>query len=596
MGNRNWARALALIVVGATVLSLAGDGREAGAVHAAGQQLADGLSGTVRGDGAFEGSEAARRTPEAEGAGTDRSECGDPSPSDALFDGPHEFRLDGDPDEVAVLAAHPESVALAPGRHEQWIDRLVLPTWGRGLYDRFVEGSDADGVDDFLIDDAALSPGAATSRLHDYVPGRVVTYRDQTYLVVAEIGPESSANALGDVVFAVAGCFEFDHPEVFWLNRTVRYATVGFATRPAVTRFLVLCLSNLGDGYRIRDGSYGSKESIERDIALRDRCVSRAMAEAVAGGAGPFEQVRCFNRWLTESNGYNSELRRLGRAPSDLVYRSITALKGRTGAAGPVCDGYAKAFKVLCDAAGIPCVFVRGLVDPGDPSSRHGWNEVCIGDRWYAVDVTWNDPVGDGSPSARSGREDEQYLLVGSGTTDAAGRAFASHHVETDDLFGEGSARLLNGPALSEVAYHAPGREPAPVYRLWNPSSGEHLFTTSLAEYRGLPGLGWRPEGVAWYGLRAAGVPVYRLANPYSGDHHYTADAAECDRLARLGWRREGIAWRAEDGRRIPVHRLYNPYEPGPGAHHLTTDATECRLLLRAGWTYEGIGCQGALR
>ena len=59
-----------------------------------------------------------------------------------------------------------------------------------------------------------------------------------------------------------------------------------------------------------------------------------------------------------------------------------------------VCEGYSKAFKVLCDAVGLPCILVAG---EGSQSSsftgisNHMWNAVCIDDAWYSVDLTWDD-------------------------------------------------------------------------------------------------------------------------------------------------------------------------------------------------------------
>ena len=59
-----------------------------------------------------------------------------------------------------------------------------------------------------------------------------------------------------------------------------------------------------------------------------------------------------------------------------------------------VCSGYAKAFSLLMDAAGIPCeIIVSDRMD-------HAWDEVKIGGKWYQVDATWNDRrAGDGIDS-----------------------------------------------------------------------------------------------------------------------------------------------------------------------------------------------------
>ncbi len=52
-----------------------------------------------------------------------------------------------------------------------------------------------------------------------------------------------------------------------------------------------------------------------------------------------------------------------------------------------VCEGYAKAFKILCDRFGIPCACISGYA-----GEAHMWNYVQMDDgKWYLVDVTWDD-------------------------------------------------------------------------------------------------------------------------------------------------------------------------------------------------------------
>lgn len=59
-----------------------------------------------------------------------------------------------------------------------------------------------------------------------------------------------------------------------------------------------------------------------------------------------------------------------------------------------VCEGYAKAFKYLLDGLEIPCILVIGdAVNSVGTSEKHMWNYVKINDEWYAVDVTWDDPI-----------------------------------------------------------------------------------------------------------------------------------------------------------------------------------------------------------
>ncbi len=51
------------------------------------------------------------------------------------------------------------------------------------------------------------------------------------------------------------------------------------------------------------------------------------------------------------------------------------------------CDGYALAFKLLMDRAGLFCCVVEGFAD----ELPHMWNMVCIDGQFYHVDVTWDD-------------------------------------------------------------------------------------------------------------------------------------------------------------------------------------------------------------
>ncbi len=124
-----------------------------------------------------------------------------------------------------------------------------------------------------------------------------------------------------------------------------------------------------------------------------------------------------------------------------------------------------------------------------------------------------------------------------------------------------------------------------PMYRLYNPNSGEHFYTSSTYERDSLGSIGWRKEGVGWL-APDTGNPVYRLYNPNSGDHHYTQSGGERDSLTRIGWRYEGIAW--QSGGSVPVYRLYNP-NARTGTHHYTLSGGERNSLASIGWRYEGV-------
>ena len=134
-----------------------------------------------------------------------------------------------------------------------------------------------------------------------------------------------------------------------------------------------------------------------------------------------------------------------------------------------------------------------------------------------------------------------------------------------------------------------------PVYRLYNPNSGEHVYTMGLTEKNNLVHLGWGYEGVlgtSYYtmpGQTYAKVPVYRLYSKNSGQHLYAINTNEVVQLKNYGWVNEGIVF--YDATVIPwnqettVERLYNP---NSGQHFYTSNWDERDYLKKIGWHDEG--------
>ena len=137
--------------------------------------------------------------------------------------------------------------------------------------------------------------------------------------------------------------------------------------------------------------------------------------------------------------------------------------------------------------------------------------------------------------------------------------------------------------------------EPSPtsdtvnMYRMYNPSNGEHFYTGNMNERTTLVNAGWKYEGVGFKAAKKSSTPMYRLYNPNSGDHHYTSNAKERDSLVSTGWKYEGIGWYADDAKSIPMYRLFNP-SATTGSHHYTKSTAERDSLVASGWKNEGIG------
>ena len=142
------------------------------------------------------------------------------------------------------------------------------------------------------------------------------------------------------------------------------------------------------------------------------------------------------------------------------------------------------------------------------------------------------------------------------------------------------------------------------LFRLYNPNTGEHLYSIDENERDTLVSFGWIDEGGEIYpGAPDVGLvyspdvdpghlnpAVYRLYNPNApgGDHHYTTDKNEYDTLVRLGWVGEGIAFYSAPFTGQARYRLFNP-NVLTGTHHYTCSEAEVEALVEFGWVNEGV-------
>lgn len=131
--------------------------------------------------------------------------------------------------------------------------------------------------------------------------------------------------------------------------------------------------------------------------------------------------------------------------------------------------------------------------------------------------------------------------------------------------------------------------DPVTMFRLYNPNSGEHFYTSSAVERDNCVSVGWNDEGVGWV-APAAGDPVYRLYNQYGGEHHYTTSVVERDNLISVGWNDEGVGWYS--GGSVRLDRQYNP-NAYANNHNYTSSAVEKENLLSLGWQDEGTAWYG---
>ena len=213
---------------------------------------------------------------------------------------------------------------------------------------------------------------------------------------------------LFDDFAAAKDAFDLEHPEAWFIdssdlsfrvttnNDGKLYASIGVGRE---------------DNYYV-DGVTGKE-----DVAAKASALENAIGGIAAGAKScgtDFEKVKYVHDQITHGISYRFEQDCTGDNAGFI--RTSYALVTHEG----VCEGYVRSFQMAMNELGIPCVPVHGLQTSGTPE-QHMWCAVMLGGEWYAVDPTWDDPVGldkDGNirttgKNGDDGGETETYLLVG---------------------------------------------------------------------------------------------------------------------------------------------------------------------------------------
>ena len=290
------------------------------------------------------------------------------------------------------------------------------------------------GQDNFLSNPAMGEQDGSMS----YIP--LILWEDQinfsfspdaTQDQILEIATQAYNNVINDFenefyIFMpyLTMCLSYDNPQAFWIGNHYSYGIIGASPSVYLTSNTTgyVDYSEMGiivlksETYDIRINEYIDSFSLRNGITLFNSAVGTILNELPQSSL--YDKLLYLNDWLTSHNCYSSAL---GKGNEPTIIRSpMSALMGNVGDTGPVCEGYARAFKVLCDRLGVTSILITGWGKgkPSDTGEAHMWNEILMDNgKWYAVDVTWDDPVNAFFPDvAVSGSENHKWFLVGRNT------------------------------------------------------------------------------------------------------------------------------------------------------------------------------------
>lgn len=240
---------------------------------------------------------------------------------------------------------------------------------------------------------------------------------------------EGGEEALNKDYQSAWNAFSYDNVDLYYLDISKISMIIEARTIGSTTTYYV----------KIGPRDYGSylsstfsnrQEIDEADAYIQD---IRSQVMAILGPYNNAMKIKVVNEWMIDNLSYED---REGNNNKYNLYGAIVETK-------VVCEGYARMFKYIMDGLNIPCILVSGTATNSDGETElHAWNYVELNGQWYAIDVTWNDPVviGGGEPTES---QQSRYLLKGS--------SFLENH-EEDGMISENSMEFIY-PDLNNADY-----------------------------------------------------------------------------------------------------------------------------------------------
>ena len=166
-----------------------------------------------------------------------------------------------------------------------------------------------------------------------------------------------------------------DQTDIFWMPKS-------FSVLSSENNDIYLSFSDVYDGSS-PNGYYGISKDERDEMQKKLIAVTQTVINTVNSLDSDFEKELYIHDYICENTVYDSfAADSLENAPQNTLSSYGALVEGKA-----ICEGYSKAFKYLCDKAGIPCSLVLGKYE----DTPHMWNIVFLDEGYYYVDVTFDD-------------------------------------------------------------------------------------------------------------------------------------------------------------------------------------------------------------
>ena len=199
--------------------------------------------------------------------------------------------------------------------------------------------------------------------------------KDFNDLLHEDGGEETLANSFQLAINAL----NFDNPEIFYIDISKVYLLTKITQKIWGTTYEVEIGASQGQSYL--NDTFANRDDVDNAIRQIEQ---EKVNIKLHLGSNVNDQIKTVHDYLVNNLEYDTTL------SNSNIYNLYGALVNKK----TVCEGYARAFKSMMDDLGITCVIVCGTgVNSSGKTETHAWNYINLDGNWYAIDVTWDDPI-----------------------------------------------------------------------------------------------------------------------------------------------------------------------------------------------------------
>lgn len=266
----------------------------------------------------------------------------------------------------------------------------------------------------------------------------LITFDASSYDEDQGITDFSVFDFLDDVILCATAAFTYDYPEAYWMRAVS--CSVGYQVE-GDTGYLTKIIIKPD---RVYKNDYEQRETVKSGLnsAVAEIRQSRSSEER-------FDTVKAIHDYICKNASYDTAAVSGNFYTYGAAYTVAPLFGGGTRGKKFVCEGYAKAMKLLCNQFDIPCALVSGDAVNDSQREPHMWNYVQMEDGvWYAVDATWDD----------KSKISYDYFLVGSDTKVVSSTVFSQNHESSGYVMTTRTQEPMAYPSLSSGKYLDPAK------------------------------------------------------------------------------------------------------------------------------------------